>query len=161
LVYDLAKTIVAQVAPAELPTFGATSRAYFADPEWAATIRHSRGGPLGFGTSDVVLLVAPAALVAMTEVARYLAKEVAGPALKRGGATAAGAVRRLFKPDADEQQPSDGPTALAGLTPDQWAAVKDIVVEVARLHRVPEDTAQLMGHAAVGMGQDPGAAGRR
>jgi hypothetical protein len=52
LVHDIAQLVVARVAPAELPAFEATSRAYFADPRWMSA-GHRRGtGPLGFGAAD-------------------------------------------------------------------------------------------------------------
>lgn len=91
LVADIARTVIATMAPAEKPIFGALSEAYFADPARALAGGGERG-PLRMGDMGAVLLLTPVALAAATEVTQYLVGEVLRPAVARGGS----AVRRLF-----------------------------------------------------------------
>lgn len=65
LVREIARSVVAQVAPEEMPIFTALSRAYFADPERSLSGDDSGDGLLGFGVDEVVAVVTPAVLEAV------------------------------------------------------------------------------------------------
>ena len=65
LVQEVARGVVAQVAPEEMPMFTALTRAYFADPERALSGDHSGDGYLGFGVDEAVTVVTPAVLDAV------------------------------------------------------------------------------------------------
>jgi hypothetical protein len=150
LVTDIARVVVAEVAPAELPTFRAVSEAYFADPARALAGDRDRG-PLQIGEAEVVVLVTPVALAVATEVTRYLFEEAIRPAVVKSGS----AVRRLFGAggaggvaDHPEERPVE-------LTAEQWARVREIVVDVVSRCGGDTDTAQIMADAVVGAGQRP------
>jgi hypothetical protein len=68
LIADVARDIVAQTAPQELPFFRATSVAYFKNPEKALKQQTGKDEMLGFGGGEVVTLLTPIVLTMMTEV---------------------------------------------------------------------------------------------
>jgi hypothetical protein len=79
-VRDLARTVVAQLAPAELPAFRAVSEAYFADSRWALA-GGGRIAPLEFGPGRAERLLTWVVLAVVTEVVRGPAKS--GPEVDR------------------------------------------------------------------------------
>ncbi|MCO6003551.1 hypothetical protein NE236_00980 [Actinoallomurus purpureus] len=147
LVTDIARVVVAEVAPAELPTFRAVSEAYFADPARSLAGDRDRG-PLQIGEAEVVVLVTPVALAVATEVTRYLFEEAIRPAVVKSGS----AVRRLFGARGAADHPEERPVEL---TAEQWARVREIVVDVVSRCGGDADTAQIMADAVVGAGQRP------
>ncbi|MFC4532571.1 hypothetical protein [Sphaerisporangium dianthi] len=149
LVADIARTMVAEVRPAELPTFRAVSKAYFADPARSLAGGNGGGGPLRIGDTGIVLLLTPVALAAATEVAQYLFSETIRPSVRRGGA----AIRRLFRGAGTAAEPAEVPVELTG---EQWAQVHRIVVDVAHRCGVEHDMAQVMADAVVGAGRRAG-----
>ena len=95
LIIEVARGMVAETAPEELPLYGTTSAAYRRDPDRAVRPDSSGDDLLGFGDA-VAFAVAPVALAMTTEVVRFLGDEVR-KALKEQGATAvSAAIRRLF-----------------------------------------------------------------
>ncbi|MEV7968165.1 hypothetical protein AB0O34_19575 [Sphaerisporangium sp. NPDC088356] len=142
LVADLARIMVAEVRPAELPMFRPMSEAYFADPERSLAGGDGGGGPLRIGETGLVLLLTPVALAAAEEVTKYLFGEAIRPALVRGGA----AVRRLFGIGG---RPGKSETAVR-LTDEQWAHVHRIVEDVAVRFGHGQDVAQVMADTVVG-----------
>jgi hypothetical protein len=151
LVTDIARIMIAEAAPAELPIFGALSKAYFADSKRASAGGGDRG-LLKIGDTGFVLLLTPVALAAATEVTQYLFGEVIRPAVARGGA----AVRQLFGAEDSAEDPSVEPAeARVELTAEQWAEVRQVVVEVVHRCGLTDDVAQVMADAVVGAGHRP------
>jgi len=62
LVADLARDMVAEIAPQELPTFRAQSEAYFKDPERALKGQAGKDDMLGFGVGAAVTFLTPVVL---------------------------------------------------------------------------------------------------
>ena len=71
-------------------------------------------------SSPVAVLVSPVVLLAVTEVTKYLAKEVLGPAVVRGGSATVRAIRRLFHLDRKSSEAPSG-ESVEPLTDEQWA----------------------------------------
>ena len=94
----LARQVVAEVSPAELPLFRATADRYFADPDGTLAVRGRPDEPLGFGAETVVALVGPFALDLVRRVVGRLverlgdavADAVAERVLRRTGAGSGG-----------------------------------------------------------------------
>lgn len=158
LVADVARVIVARVAPAELPVFRVVSKAYFADPARALGGVGS-SGPLGLGATDAVMLLSPVTLAVATEVTRYLLSQIVIPAAVRGGAAATRAVRRIFGVGSGAREPVIAAESAMELTDAQWTHVRQIVVEVVGRCALSEDVAQLIGDAVVGIGHNRDGAG--
>jgi hypothetical protein len=85
LVAVLAREMVVQVAPQELPLFRATSQAYFQNPNKLFQGQSPKDEMLGFGAGGAVTLLTPFILSILTEVVKYLASEFAST-LKSEGA---------------------------------------------------------------------------
>jgi hypothetical protein len=154
LVRDVARVVVARVAPAELLTFGVVSEAYLA----GSRPRSGSGGgdgPLSFGAGDAVVLVTPVALMVANEVTRHLFDELVRDAVGRGRAAMTRAVRRLFRIDGERADAAEEDPPVK-LTASQWVKVRQIVVDAARRGGLPEETAELVGDAVVGAGQAAG-----
>jgi hypothetical protein len=136
---ELARAILAQVAPGELPLFGPISRAYAADPGRA---RMRRGGDetLGFGLAEAAPLLTPVVLAVAEQVVRYLADDLSKSLTHTAGDFIAQRIARLFRHEAGTQP----------LTPAQLSHVRTIAVEVARDADVPEAQSSLLADALIG-----------
>jgi hypothetical protein len=151
LVRDMARIVVKQVAPAELPMFSTLSDAYLADLR-APRSGSGGSGPLGFGVGDAVELLTPVALMVATEVTQHLVGEFTRGAVARGRRAVTHAVRRLFRITGKSAEPEDEEAPVT-LTAVQWAEVRRIAVETARRSGLSAEMAELMGDAVVGAGQ--------
>ncbi len=76
LISRVARELVGQLSPQELPLFRATSAAYFKDPAAVKKLAGARDDALGFGTSEAVSLIAPIALAVTAAVVSALMQEV-------------------------------------------------------------------------------------
>ncbi|WBB78777.1 hypothetical protein O7606_21590 [Micromonospora sp. WMMD882] len=155
---DLARPLVARFSPAEEgEIFVVLGEAYLADP--VGVTRPGRSpGPLAFGLPDVVVLLTPIALTAMTEVVRYVVE--AG--LRRGHRATGTLVRRLFRPSGqdpadsttdagpEERSSADGPLEL---TAAEWNEIHRIVERTAVQGGVAPPRAALIADAVVGAGR--------
>ncbi|MBA2669598.1 MAG: hypothetical protein H0U67_04425 [Gemmatimonadetes bacterium] len=103
LVSDIARDVVQQVAPRELPLFAATSRAYFEQPD--RLMRRNAGDrTLGFGPEFAIALTPVILMVVKATI--ELLSTILQDALKAEGTTAAtDALRRLFRRGAAEPPP--------------------------------------------------------
>jgi hypothetical protein len=135
---ELARAIVAQVAPTELPLFTAISKAYAENPDRART-RGGRDEPLGFGLADGVSLLTPVILAATDAIVRYLAEDV-GKALTHAAIELATKwIWALFHREPDAQPLSQA----------QIAQIRAIVAEIAQERKVAEPTARQLADATV------------
>jgi hypothetical protein len=137
---ELARELVASLAPQELPLFGAVSRAFL---EAGGEVRQGRGGGdevLGFGLAEAAALLTPAALAVSVAVGRHLAEEIRKAFVAEASGFVAAQLRRLFRRE---------PAAVT-LTQAQLAQVRAIALEAAGRVRLPADRAALLADALVG-----------
>ncbi|MFY1594789.1 hypothetical protein [Micromonospora sp. WMMD737] len=144
LLVDLARPLVEQFSPAETELFPLLSEAHFADPRAYGRSGSRRSDPLGFGLPEVLVLLTPVALAAMTEVVRYVVER----GMRRGQQVTAVALRRVFR---DEPPAVDAPPIE--LTSAEWAEVRRIVERVAVRGGVEPARAALIADAVVGQGR--------
>lgn len=71
---ELARLVVSQVAPEELPLFPVLADASLADPVRMFGSRDDVQERLGFGVGETVALITPYAVLAATEAVKYLTK---------------------------------------------------------------------------------------
>jgi hypothetical protein len=154
----LARRVVAEVSPAELPLFRATADRYFADPEGTLAVRGRTDEPLGFGAETVVALVGPFALDLVRRVVGRLvdrlgdavADALAERVLRKSGP---GGVAPTGAPAATpaETSGSSGSAAsgLDPLDPAQLALVRQVADEEARRLELSPDRAQRLADALV------------
>ena len=97
LIADVARDIIAQTEPGELPLFRAISTEYFKRPAEAAKNQSGRDELLGFGIGDAVPLVTPAMLVVMTQVVAFLTEVVRQSFVEESANLVNEQVRSMFK----------------------------------------------------------------
>src|SRR5262245_36782920 len=83
LVTEVARDVLSEIAPQEIPILAAASRAYFADPAAALRQARSKDNVLGFGLEAAAVVVTPAVLLVTSEVLEFLTR-VAKKAVEEG-----------------------------------------------------------------------------
>jgi len=155
LVADLARIVVAETSPQELPLFRAHSEAYFKDPASALKRQGGKDEMLGFGMGEAMTLLTPIALAVASEVVKFVLDEV-GKSLKKEGADLIGdVIKRLFKRVRAPGEGRSGHDAKAQeappvLTPEQMAQIRRLAFDKARQLNVPETQAGLLADAVIG-----------
>ena len=96
LVEVLAKDLVAQIAPQELPLFRATSQAYFQNSDKLFKGQESKDEMLGFGVGESVTLLTPFILSILVEIVKYLSNEFASTVKTEGASYINEMVKQSF-----------------------------------------------------------------
>jgi len=97
LIADVARNVIAQTEPGELPLFQSISMEYFKRPTAANKKKRGKDELLGFGIGDAVSLVTPAMLVVMTQVVVFLTEVVRQSVVEESASLINERVRRMFK----------------------------------------------------------------
>jgi len=147
LVADVARLIVVQTAPEELPLFRSVSNAYFEAPDRVLRAQKRKDDMLGFGAEAALVLVTPVALDVAKTVLRFLAAQVAHAFEKESSDAIDRRVHRLFHGDEVADTEADGATRLSA---DQLKQVHDLALEKARQLELGEPQAALLADALVG-----------
>jgi hypothetical protein len=121
LIVDVARDIVAQTEPGELPLFRAISTEYFKRPAKAVKNQSGRDELLGFGIGETVSLLTPAVLVVTTQVVAFLTEVVRQSVVEESASLINERVRRMFK--KFRQEGARDELAPAPLTREQLAQV--------------------------------------
>ena len=140
LVTDVARDVLAEIAPDELPIFQAASKAYFANPKAALKQTQSKDSVLGLGPDSVTLLT-PAVLHIVSEVCLFLAPvatEVAKSALAEG---ATEVLKGIFRRYGRKTPPV--------LSLEQIQMVQAKVEAEARKMRLPGNLAESLTNAVI------------
>jgi hypothetical protein len=126
LVADLARDLVATIAPEELPLFAAMSKAWFADP---ARVQTNEGDDvLAFGVAEAAALLSPVLLAAAAHSLNYAGEEVGRNVATASVGWLREQLRRLF-----HRQDSG-----VSLDAQQIAQIRAITLETARKFRIPK-----------------------
>lgn len=134
----LARRVVTQVAPQELPLFPAISNQY---QERRARPNGSGDERLGFGAGEVVTLLTPIILIVCTEVGPYLVQAVGETLKERGKRLISDRLDAWFGADKD-----DRPTFSA----EQREEVRARAYKKARQLKLDADQAHLLADAIAG-----------
>ena len=145
LVADLARDVVAEIAPQELPMFRAQSRAYFEDPEGALRGQAAKDEMLGFGAGTVATFLTPAVLALATTVVSFVAAAVKESVQEGAKDLLSDVVKGMFKKFRPEQKEE-----LPSLTPEQLRTVRELVFKRALELRLSERTAHTLANSLVG-----------
>jgi hypothetical protein len=97
LVEVLAKDLVAQIAPQELPLFRSTSQAYFQNSDKYFKGQESKDEMLGFGVGESVTLLTPFILSILVEIVKYLSNEFASTVKTEGASYINEMVKQSFQ----------------------------------------------------------------
>jgi hypothetical protein len=141
LVSEIARDLLAELAPQEMPIFPAASRAYFADPAAALKQYRSRDSALGFGVDPLMVFLTPLVLQVSSEVFEFLT-DVAKKAVEAGLAKEIPEIiKGMFRKLRSE---SDPPSVL---TRDQIALIHGNVLTAAKRLHMPPEKARLLADA--------------
>ena len=149
LAADVARDLVSQVAPEEMPLFRATSEAYFKDPQQVLKEHMGKDDMLGFGTGEVMSLVTPVAVAVSVEVIRFVTEEVTTSFKAESAVVIAALVKSLFKKYRPILEREAKPTS-SPLTPEQLREVHAIALTKARQLKLSEAKAKTLADALVG-----------
>jgi hypothetical protein len=138
----LARQVVAEQAPAELPLFNATAARYRADPVGTLAAGSKVDERLGFGVEAAVILLTPFALELVKKIFSQLVDKLGDSAAD----SIAGRVSALFRRDAPEVQAADPHVPL---TADQLALVSQTAREQAAHLEMPAAQADALANAVI------------
>jgi hypothetical protein len=138
LVGKIARDVVAQIAPQELPIFPAISQAYFANPADVLKNVKSEDRALGFGL-DPTLLLTPIVLTVLSDIFVFLV-EIAKKALEDGlGNETSEIIKRMFSRSDSSKAPV--------LTKQQITLIHGKVLTAAKKLRLSDDKAASLADA--------------
>lgn len=146
-VTQVARDLVAGVAPEELPLFGVTSAVYLEDPKGALKASGEREEMLGFGVGEAVVLLTPIALAVSADVLRYLRDQMSKSMASQASGVIDDLVSRLFKRVRAEKPNDDHPPPLSR---EQLVEVRRLAFEKARAMRLSKERADLLADSMVG-----------
>ena len=135
----LAREVVADVSPAELPLFRATADRYFADPQATLAAGGKSDEALGFGAEAVIVLVGP---LALDLAKRVLVRLVEG----LGDSAATALFSRLRRDKAAEP---NGQREVEPLEAAQLALIRETAGDEARRLDLPPEQAARLADAVV------------
>lgn len=125
IITDVTRALVQQVAPQELPLFGATRAAHLKKPQRALRGRLNKDEMLGFGGSDDAAFLTPIILAAASRVAELA---TGSSRLSSGGRLAGLFCGRRRMPATGTQPPGD-----------QDALAREIAVATLRENNFPAE----------------------
>ena len=151
LVTEIARGIVAEVAPDELPMFGMASEAYLNDPRRAEGNADDDDEMLGFGGGAELALLTPVVLTVTSGVVSFLLSTVLSAAKSESQTLIQQQVKQLFKrfsaTDAAQAQTAKAPLAL---TREQLIEVRRVAFDIATRTGVTAAQAALVADSTVG-----------
>jgi hypothetical protein len=137
----LARQVVADVSPAELPLFRATAARYHADPSGTVGAKPRADETLGFGAETAVVLITPYALDLVKRLFTRIVEKVGDGAAD----SLAARIVKLFGGGTAKSEENGVPP----LTPEQLRLVGDTArVEAGQL-ALPPDQADRLADAVV------------
>lgn len=142
LVVEIARDVVTQIAPQELPIFQAVSDTYFADPGNTLKSLKSEDRMLGFGLDPTAILLTPVILHVMSEIFQFLTP-IAKKAVEDGlGNEISQIIKRMFSRFHSSKPPV--------LNNDQIKLIHKNVLMAAKNLRLSDDKAALLANAVAG-----------
>jgi len=148
LIADLARDIVAQTAPQELPLFRTMSAAYFKNPDKVLKGQSGKDEMLGFGVAEAVVMLTPSILAIMSQVVQFVMAEVQKSVATNTADVINDLVTRMFKKfrPADEKDHQNVPA----LTTEQLTRVRNLAYQEAHKLALPDAQAGLLADSIVG-----------
>jgi len=145
LIAEIARDLVDQIAPHELPLFRATSEAYFRRAARPLKGQGARDEMLGFGTGSEVTFLTPVVLATVHTVVDFIAAEMS--ASHQAANAGVAAIRSAFR-TYRSAEPTDRPAPP--LTAAQIAQARQLVVQKASQFKLAAPQAELLANSLVG-----------
>ena len=146
LVTSLAREMVEDCAPEELPMFEATSEVFVADPDRVEK-EVAKDEMLGFGIETALVAIAPYALAIARHVVATLLEQVEGAVAEESQGVIRERVRALFKRFRGSETATDDAPAL---TSEQLGRVKAAAIAKASELGLPEAQGRLLADSVAG-----------
>jgi hypothetical protein len=140
LITSVSKDIVAAVAPEELPLFEELAAEYFADPRPPKKTGRAQDDPLGFGLSEALVVVTPAASAMVTAAFTHILAEIFKSTKDEESKKLREKIKSIVYKDKSAEP----------LNLEQLEEVRKVAFEQARLFGIPENQAHQMADALVG-----------
>lgn len=147
LVTELAREVVASVAPTELPMYRAISSAWQEDRQRPAR-SGGRDEMLGFGIGEAVALLTPVILAVVRDVLVFLGEEIRKQFKDQASESIRDLIKKLFRRLLGKDEPGAEPALK--VTPELAMRVRALALEKGLALRLPEDQARLLADALVG-----------
>jgi hypothetical protein len=138
----IARQVVADVSPAELPLFRATASRFHADPGARVGAKPKADETLGFGAETAVVLITPYVLDLVKRLFTRIVEKVGDGAAD----SLAARIVKLFGGGTTEDSRGDG---VAPLTPEQLRVIADTARAEAGQLALPADQADRLADAVV------------
>jgi hypothetical protein len=147
LIDDFSSSLITELAPEEMPLYRPISEDYFKNPQRVLDEQSAKDDVLGFGATEVGMLLTPVVLAVMTEVVTFIVTEVKKSLKEEGADVIQNVVRRLFR-----KQPAAATQAASepALSAEQVSQIHAIAFEQARKLRLSEPRAKLLADAVAG-----------
>jgi hypothetical protein len=142
LLTDIARDLLAEIAPQEVPIFPAVSRAYFADPAEALKSLRPKDRALGFGVDSLSILMTPIVLHVLSEIFDVLteaAKKAVAAGLAKEVPEAIKAMFRRFR--------LSEPSIPSPLAKEQLVVIRETILLAARKFQLPDDKVEALANA--------------
>ena len=152
MISDIARNLVSELVPEELPLFRANSEAYFSDSGNALKSQSSKDNMLGFGPGDAVVYLTPAILEITRQVVAFVFEEVKKAAKGESAAWVNDAVKSMFALFRKDKPLAHLEThrAAVQLSAEQLAQVRRMVIDKATQLKFSEMRANTLADAVVG-----------
>jgi uncharacterized protein YneF (UPF0154 family) len=147
LISDLARDLVAQIAPQEIPLFRAQSEAYFKDPAKALKGETGKDGMLGFGAGEAASFLTPIILAVVVGTIKYITEEVKKSAATDNPKETADIVKEMFKKFRRPEKSKVEPTPT--LTPEHLQEIHQKVIIQAGQLKLSESRSKQLADALI------------
>ena len=147
LIAELARDLISQTVPQELPLFRANSEAFFTNPEKLLAGQKGKEEMLGFGVGEAITMMSPAILMITSEIVKFLIEELKKTVKDESSALVSETVKKMFKKFRPEENKENSP---APLTPEQLAQVRELALKKARHLKLSDARCKLLADALVG-----------
>ncbi len=148
LIADLARDIVAQTAPQELPLFRTMSAAYFKNPDKVLKGQSGKDEMLGFGEAEAVMMLTPIIINIMSKVVQFVMAQVQKSVATNSADLIDDLVSKMFKkfrPAEKKDQEN-----LPALTTEQLTQIHNLAYQEARKLALSDARAGLLANSIVG-----------
>ena len=137
---QISRQLVTEVAPEELDLFDELMAEYFDDPAPPVPADSPDDDPLGFGLSEILVVVTPAAGAVVSTVLSYILAEVIKTTQEESARAITNKLKSLFNSKEKAER----------LTPDQLKQVHQVALKQARLFGLDPIQAKQMASSLVG-----------
>lgn len=145
LVTDIARDVIAQIAPQECPLFSVTCEAYFTNPDQLLKDQRGKDEMLGFGIdTTAAIFLSPIVLAIANGIIQSLTEDVIPEKTK-------GIINKIFKTKRTKKEMDKQGTLSLSYTKDQLQQIREeIVRKVQRQSKCSKSQAEEIADAVVG-----------